>query len=361
MSFLRRLFRRLTAHALYYSGILWIIAAYKLRRRAVVLMYHRVLPPDADTFCDNGIVITPASFARNLSFLKKHFHPLSEGALAELLDSAAQLPSRGAVITFDDGWYDNFRYALPLLKSHDFPATIFVATDYVGSRECFWQERLARLTDAALRAGPDATSPLQPWPELLAAQSRIGPSKRAIREFIADLKDAPREVPTQLERRIADSLVAAGHRLPSAGDDRFMSREEIACLAPPSVVSIGGHGCSHRPFTTLDAGMIASEIQTCKTILEGLTGSPLTSIAYPNGSYDSVTIAEARRAGFKLGFTTKRGLVKGDDDPMILRRLNVHEESASTDAEFLCLILGIFHAWPKDVHAKASHARTGYR
>ena len=140
----RSMLRKLVANGLYYSGVLWLYAAIKLHRQVVVLMYHRVLPTGADTCSDEGIIVTPETFAMQLAFLNRYFRPLSLEQLTRLLQSGARLPSRGCLITFDDGWHDNVTYAQPLLQQHNMPAAVFLTTDYIGSKTCFWQERLTR-------------------------------------------------------------------------------------------------------------------------------------------------------------------------------------------------------------------------
>ena len=84
----RTLLRRVLAYSLYFSGILWLYATFKLRGRAVVLMYHRVLPPGSDSFSTDAIVVSPATFARQISFLKKHFELLDAEALQRCLAPA---------------------------------------------------------------------------------------------------------------------------------------------------------------------------------------------------------------------------------------------------------------------------------
>ena len=85
----RTLLRKVVANTLYYSGMLWVYASIKLHRRVVVLMYHRVLPTGADTYSEEGIIVTPETFKRHLSFLKRYFRPLSLAQLIEALTAGS--------------------------------------------------------------------------------------------------------------------------------------------------------------------------------------------------------------------------------------------------------------------------------
>lgn len=99
-----------------------------LRGRAVVAVFHRV---DDDLF-GNRISVTFTQFQAFCRFFRRHFRVVS---FTELLD---RLEAREAidgllVITFDDGYLDNYELAAPELRRHGFPATFFVATDFIGS------------------------------------------------------------------------------------------------------------------------------------------------------------------------------------------------------------------------------------
>src|SRR5688500_450953 len=78
----RKLTRRLIAGAMYYSGVLWVFAAVRLHRRGLILTYHRVLPNRADTYSSDAIIVRPETFARQMTFLRRHFRLVSIDELA---------------------------------------------------------------------------------------------------------------------------------------------------------------------------------------------------------------------------------------------------------------------------------------
>ena len=128
-----------------------------------------------------------------------------------------------------------------------------------------------------------------------------------------------------------------------------MSWRDVASLAAPSPLTAGAHGCSHMPLTSLAEADAGFELVESRRRLETVVGQPISALAYPNGNYDDTVVELTRRAGYRIAFTTQRGLVSEGDDAFKLRRLNVHEASARTMPEFLCLILGVFHKWPRQV------------
>ena len=144
----------------------------------------------------------------------------------------------------------------------------------------------------------------------------------------------------------------------ASGVDRFMSWEQTAQLTRQSDTSIGAHGCSHTPLTLLPEDRVAHELRECRDRIAAATGEPVLAVAYPNGDFSDLVVQETRRAGYRLGFTTRRGHVSVADDPFKLRRINIHESATATMPEFLCTLLGVFRRYqPADGDARSRHGR----
>jgi peptidoglycan/xylan/chitin deacetylase (PgdA/CDA1 family) len=98
--------------------------------RVPILYYHRVddqLPPTKG--------VSPQAFAAQMRYLrKKNYQSISFELLSEYFIKGRPLPSRPVIISFDDGYLDNFTRAAPILKRNGFQATIFLVSDYIGQR-----------------------------------------------------------------------------------------------------------------------------------------------------------------------------------------------------------------------------------
>lgn len=351
--------RRLLAYALYYSGFLWLLAAVRFHRRGFVLTYHRVLPEGADTFSANGIVVRPETFERQMRFLKRYFRLLSVDELADHFSTGRRLPSRSCLVTFDDGWFDNHAYALPILRKQNIPAVIFVATDYVGGSTCFWQERLGRLLFDAVRHGGDPLDIAAPHVGTDVSNLPVPAQRLAVRAAVDRLKLASPGVIVELESSLAAALARTANRN-VLGDDRFMTWDEVADLTRDSTVSVGAHGSSHTPLTSLPQEQVEHELRSPCEAIALATGQAAASIAYPNGNFNSELVRRAKAAGYRLGFTTDKGRVSTDDDPLALSRINVHEGATRTMPEFLCAILLVFQHLRRST-ATTSNANPGNR
>lgn len=96
-----------------------------------ILMYHKV-NPDFDKG-GLGLRINPADFDWEMKYLKDNgYHSVDLGAVVDHFKEGKRLPDKPIVITFDDGYQDNYRYAYPILKKYGFTATIFIVTNTVG-------------------------------------------------------------------------------------------------------------------------------------------------------------------------------------------------------------------------------------
>ncbi|OGW75261.1 MAG: hypothetical protein A2Z72_00835 [Omnitrophica bacterium RBG_13_46_9] len=120
-------------------SVLALLCAGKLFLDAVyvpaILMYHSIGEEDAAALDGYGskLNVRPETFSKQMKFLKdKGYKIISLDELIRRVDKGEKVPHKTAAITFDDGLRNNFINAYPVLKKYGFPATIFVATDFVG-------------------------------------------------------------------------------------------------------------------------------------------------------------------------------------------------------------------------------------
>src|SRR5712692_999339 len=166
----KRFAKVLLGQALLRSG-LWkrILRTWAERKAVIILTYHRVIEKWDETldYSQPGMVVTTSTFERQVAILKEHFEVVTLGAL--LADGVtATRPARPrCVITFDDGWRDNYDLAFPILRRRDIPATIFLATDFIGTDRAFWHTELLYLftrTQLSRSLGGETTFQAYPGP-----------------------------------------------------------------------------------------------------------------------------------------------------------------------------------------------------
>lgn len=332
------------AQILYYTGFLKLILHIRFHNHAVILMYHRVLPErdDIDSFSAESLIVTPEQFEWQMKLIHQYMRPSELASFCDFFkDRTTSIPSRTCLVSFDDGWFDNYAYALPILKQCNMPAAVFVCTSYIGTGRCFWQEQLARLMHEGWK-NPTLGTLIFP---LLGATDLASASANAVRSrsraFIAGLKTRPFSEVRLLLERVFETCQSLGIDSTDTGDDLFMDWNDVLELKESGVVTIGSHAVSHIPLTQLTNNELMREMTESREIIESRTRVRADALAYPNGDFSPSVVEGARQAGYRIAVTTQDGKVGLSDDPLTLRRIGIHKTAAHTPARFLCRLAGI--------------------
>lgn len=323
---LRRAFRFARA-----CGFAWSGSGRRARKRldgtrAAVLLYHRVLPAAeaARKVVEPGMFVTPETFDRHLEWLESSFRVLPLHEIASRLAEHLPLPHGACAITFDDGWRDNYQFALPALEKRGLPATIFVVTDRVGTDGAFWPDEVCRrmkgLSDSEQR-------------ELALA---IGVSARGDR--IAASLEHLKGMTEQAREPVIDRLRSAT-RDPCAGERELVDWNELDRLARAGI-EIEAHGATHAILTGVSPKEAERELRSARDRLRERDLGHRGLLAYPSGAHDERVRRLACGAGYRAAFTTEPGLANPADDPFALPRLGLHDDVSRTRVEFLRVVPG---------------------
>lgn len=176
------------------------------RSRAVVLYYHRIGSRD--------VLTRPADeFRRDLDYFKRHYDCISFSELCSRLRANLPLRRRAIVITFDDGYRDNFTEAMPALKAAGMTATFFVATGYIGTSREFPHDTRSRTEISIDAAGDDVRErvfhPKLTWDDLRAMEAR----GFEIGSHTVNHANLGRANDLMIEEEVNDSLAALNREL----------------------------------------------------------------------------------------------------------------------------------------------------
>ena len=338
--------RRFAARFLFFSGAIGAYRRVALRNRAVVLMYHRVMPwKEGKSSIFEGMQVDPNTFELQMAYLRKHFNLLALDDLRRHLRNRTPFPPNSCLVTFDDGWKDNFTQAYPVLNRYEVPAVVFLSVGHIGTGKRFWQERifkaLKNIRDVADGDGvlPDGCRDLPTgikvediagWPQDMF--------RLRAREYIHSLKDFPLH---RIEP-IADAIVACAEMNGSSANegDSFLSWEEVEEMSRGGI-DFGSHGMSHEILTHLTGDGVRKEVVESKRIIEEKIRKKVYAFSYPNGNYDPMAQECLEESGYDIAFGTCRGFTAPGDDPMELKRVNLHEDMTREVPMFLSSILGM--------------------
>ena len=274
-----------------------------------VLIYHRV-GSAADPLRPR--MATADEFRRQMRVLARYFRPCGLAEGIRLLRDG-RLPARSVAVTFDDGYADNVRIALPILLETRVPATFFIATSYLdGGR--MWNDTVI---EAVRRIAPGEHRYAHAGLDRISMPSSLDRRPQVL-TLLAALKHLP-----QMERQAAAVALEdlAGQPLPGT---LMMSRREVQMLAEAGM-DVGGHTRSHPILSGLGADRAEEEIAGGLEDLATIVGRRPSLFAYPNGQrgidYGDREIAILRRLGIAAALVTHRGIVTRDSDPMQAPRL----------------------------------------
>lgn len=97
------------------------------------------------------LTVTPAAFAAQMDFLAQNgYHVIPLARLADFLAGREPLPKKSVVITIDDGYRATWDIAFPILKRHEFPATVFLYSDFVGASDALSYAQMKELIASGL-------------------------------------------------------------------------------------------------------------------------------------------------------------------------------------------------------------------
>lgn len=284
--------------------------------RPVVLMYHRVAAPAVDPW---GLAVRPELFRDQLAMLKRRRHLMAMDAFINALADGS-LPQNAVAITFDDGYRDNLTNAVPLLDEAAAPATIFLTAGAIGRNAPFWWDELARmillqrkpirydLGGRAVRAKQeiDAMAGDEPfdstWRARLEPRTARQAAYKQLWQLLQRAQPAEREAAMDQLRHMAPPVPAASEELP-------MTVEEVAQVIKSPHISIGAHGMTHQPLSTLAASDRRVEIEESRAICGELARHAVDGFAFPHGDRDADTIAMVKAAGFAWACSTRHASV----------------------------------------------------
>jgi len=323
------------------SGILSCKMKKYTRSSSLILTYHRVVEPaETDQLLEPGMYVTPKTFESHILYLKNYFEisSLKESILQNKLDLKSTTPPR-CVLTFDDGWCDFYTNVLPLLKKYQVQATVFLPTDFIGSENWFWTDRLAHLISNGGEAIPfDAIG--RDIPNTLCRQlCRLRGSPHArLDKAIRILKSCSNET---IEKAISDLSAELGIGKDLHGR-AFLSWEEVEELSRSGFVQFGSHTASHQILPTLDDETVRHELDSSKNelISRRAVDPDFIPFCYPNGNMDERIVAMVREAGYGAAVTIMPGWNPHDADPFSLKRVGIHQDMTSNTAMFGCRIAG---------------------
>jgi peptidoglycan/xylan/chitin deacetylase (PgdA/CDA1 family) len=327
-------------------GVFSLVQNSKWRRdRLLILAYHGIAIDDEHRWKPT-LFLHPEYFRDRLRLIEKAgctVLPLGE-ALRRLY--ANDLPERSVALTFDDGTYDFYKHAYPILKEFGFPATVYLTTFYADyNRPVFdviasyilWKRRGASVNMKKL-TGHDIRHDLGHEATHARVLSELHDFSR-LRKLSAEEKD-------ELIIGLAEALGVDHGEILGKRILHIMTPREVAAIASGGV-DIQLH--THRHRTPSDKKLFLREVEDNRKRIEAMTGSRPTHFCYPSGVYEEAFLPWLREAGVESATTCDPGITTRSSEPLLLPRLV--DSSTLSAVEFEGWLAGVADILPHRARA----------
>ena len=317
MSMIRRIYRRGRRHVRHLARDVGHrlgldAASYRQARGSRIILYHGICQRDHLRF--NTLFLTEKMFEDQLRFFSDYFDVVS---LDEYYQADASANRFRVCLTFDDGFANNYQYALPLLEKYKLPATFFVTGIGAVGYDILWNDFLSIVS----KYGPA---------EIVLndeAYRKNGQGKYVSTRSGNGLNESLRAVGFEAKAQMMASLYAYAPFRDIAADRDYwlqMTGEQIKALAASPYVTIGSHGFYHNDLSVLATEDALAELVQSRQYLEGLIGKPVDSLAFPYGAYSDALIDQARRVGYERLLAVDFISEKDRADPVMRERMTVN-------------------------------------
>jgi len=316
--------RELLAQAGAYSGFTRLTEAIPGYPTLLILNYHRIgdaaqTPYDSGTFS-----CTVDELDWQVRYLKQRFPIVSLDQAVEIVHGKSKPSKTSVLITFDDGYRDNYDAAFPVFAKHGVSATFFLPTSYIGTGYLPWWDMIAYIVKTSREKWITLT-----YPD--SAAFDLTPAHRS-RSIMDILKLFKRPSMTDTERFIAQLENACGSVRPTDSADRCFLNWEEAREMQHAGMCFGSHTHTHEILGKLPYERQFEEMKVSREIMERELDRSIDTLAYPVGRPDcfsDISYKALSAAKYKTAFARHSGINRpGQIQPFNVLRCSIDSISA---------------------------------
>jgi peptidoglycan/xylan/chitin deacetylase (PgdA/CDA1 family) len=314
--------RELAARIFGSIGISRLLESAPKRKILIVLNYHRVGIPSESPY-DPGVFSANADqFDWQIGYLKRRFQTTTlEEAVAM---ACGNMPIRTCVlITFDDGYLDNYNLAFPILRSHGVQGVFFLPTSLVGTNHLPWWDVIAYIIKNSRKDIVHLQYPRRMQFDL---------PRQGVTQVISSLLQVYKSPEMRLQDRFITDLASACEvSVPFANAERCIMNWQEARQMQNEGMAFGSHTHTHEILSKLSVARQSEEVCLSRGILEAELNRRIDVLAYPVGGRDCFTrdtIGVLRSNGYRAAFSFYGGFNRpGEVQPFDILRVGVGPQS----------------------------------
>ncbi|MFH1304657.1 MAG: polysaccharide deacetylase family protein [Planctomycetota bacterium] len=316
--------KELLAKALDWSGFNSLARTTALWNGLIVLNYHRVGDIDGSLFDHELWSASAEDFEQQVHFLSLNFDLIR---ISDLDHLSNRHRGRHILITFDDGYLDNYEWAFPILKAYNSPATFFLTTGFLDERKVAWWDEIAWM----VRSATQNTLPENPWTKT-AVSLKPDDCDGSIKTLLSVFKKLPGDKTDDYLNFLAEKTGSG--RCPQEIADQVWMTWDMVREMHEAGMDFGGHTVNHPILANHPEEKQRFEIEHCKQRIETEIGQTISAFSYPVGGKDCFDLRTRnclKQAGYRWGFSYYGGFSRhGIHDQWDIPRIAVESEQPAT-------------------------------
>lgn len=316
--------RELLAKALDWSGFNKLARSTHLWNGLIVLNYHRVGEANQSLFDHDLWSASVEGFEQQVRFLSLNFDLIR---IRDLDDLWNRKKGRHVLITFDDGYLDNYECAFPILKSYNSPATFFLTTGFLDERKVAWWDEISWMVHSATQT----SLPENSWTGD-AVSLNEDDYDQSIKRLLSVYKKLSGEKTEAYLNFLAEQTGAG--RCPQEIANQIWMTWDMVREMNDAGMDFGGHTVNHPILANHSEEQQRFEIAHCKQRVETELNDSISAFSYPVGGkdcFDQRTRDCLKQTGYRWGFSYYGGYSQlGTPDNWDIPRIAVESEEPAT-------------------------------
>ncbi len=303
------------------------IMSRPLNSKGAILCFHRILPEvvimqhkGPNTI---GLTYSVENFDSILNCLTTEYKVLSLDSFLSHMDSDAR--DFAVALTFDDGYKDNFTYALPVLEKYNCPATIYVTSGFIDKSACIWWFDLWNHIFETTSVNFEYAGRKYNFSTEIQNEKESCFFSIKLLFLSVPVKEHP-----ALLKKITEQYMPVSHTA------LFLDEKELITLDAHPLITIGAHTVHHENLGILTEMEVVEEMKGANTFLSNLLGHPIKHFAYPYGNSGEAGPREyllAAKTGYKSAVTLRTEIM-GGNNKFALSRIPVLQTTGINEIKF---------------------------
>ena len=280
-----------------YTGLTGLLGLLPTKDLLLVLNYHRIGNPDDSQYDPGVFSVTSEELDEHVRFVKRRFHIATLAEAIEIVEGRRRSRGTAVLLTFDDGYLDNYQSAFPILSSRSVQGVFFLPTSFVGTNRLPWWDVMAWIVRRARKPIFELK-----YPGVHRFDVGRDGICRVIEQVLWVYKRAAQDDATHFVDMLEE---ACGASRPDGSERCFLNWDEARIMLRGGM-AFGAHSHSHEILAPLSSEQQLDELTTSKRMIEERLGVPVHSMSYPiglPGSFSMVTREAAEKAQYRVAFS----------------------------------------------------------